>query len=226
MVGTRSATALRRSTRTGKVNSPVNSSSSSSSLPAAPRPRTDDLRVERAEAVIVGNGAQSTLDAMLQDDGGMRLPGIHTLPSDSSSPSLLPKRVQHDVDELKFYLDTIQSGVKPAPVRLPTTSWPRGMEMPPSTVSSVASVQSTMLPWGGSTASSQERNYKQWEFSSENPAVVRIRGPGDYTFDASAQDTASVDSESVVRVTIDTINAANGGVRSVNSVNRDSDDAF
>jgi hypothetical protein len=162
-----------------------------------------------------GDDAQAVLDEMLQQDGGAHLPGVHTsVPSflsSSSSLRQLPKHIRHDVDELKFYLETIQSGVKPAPVQLPTTSWPRGVEVPPSTVSSMASMQSTMLPWGGSTVSAQERiNHSQWMFSPENPAVVRIRGPGDYTFDAAAQDTASVNSDNVVRVTIDT--TSNGGV--------------
>ena len=33
--------------------------------------------------------------------------------------STKPKSVQHGVDELKFYLETIQSGIKPEPVQLP-----------------------------------------------------------------------------------------------------------
>ena len=115
--------------------------------------------------------------------------------------TIIPQ-VKHGVDELKFYLETIQSGEKPEPVCLPITKWLHGVDLPPSTVSSVSSMESAAM-WGGSTTSAQEKSRKQWLFSVNNPAVVRIRGPGDYTFDASAQDNDSIHSDDVVRVTVD-----------------------
>jgi hypothetical protein len=61
--------------------------------------------------------------------------------------------VAHTKEELMFYLEKIQSGEKPEPVKLPVARWPNGI--PPSTVSSsiVGSIAST--PWSQLSATSR-----------------------------------------------------------------------
>ena len=99
------------------------------------------------------------LHALLRDNDGST--------EDKHSP---PHTVVHTKEELEYYLERIQSGIKPDPVVLPVAQWANGIA-PPSTVASSMGYGSM-----ASTPYSQMNTAaKKWLYSMENPAVVPIR---------------------------------------------------
>ena len=153
-------------------------------LPCRRPPRREEL------VAVVGDTS-----ALLDGDGT-------SVPA-SAAVSLPPLgRVKHSPEELKFYHDTIKSGVVPDPVQLPVTRWPPGDLPPPPASSSVASLCASTTMQSSALGSTARAEHHAWLYSEENPAVVPIRGretlAGQGNFNDAGRSIADTDATSDV----------------------------